>query len=582
MAKKPTAKEHKIREVRRQLVDAVLAARKKIWTDERIDFLMPYPLYKTDSATQTVIFANAIKIRLLKTGRLKIERLRADVPTSLLNQPLEYLASEWNNHICAEYAQQLRTAVVDLWKPCPKEWAPVRKAANKLTKLLNHDHNHISNIPTWIEKRCPFSPARMAGVKNIQAVGRLLRIQVSQFIEAHPVVAQVKKSFMWWRPVRLLNVKRWNKLVRVAPLLSHLRTENKRLALPYVTSHCWAWLDGDENTAPACLHRPPEEAISYWRTSLIEAGLSPAAWRWITHLASPQLMALVSTPHNDGLECSGHWKQMIPILNHVVARQLPVHQQIKWIKYRWLGGVDNPRLNALSEAVVLHRHQSRRAMGTGKTREAFDTALFEEVRSIIDYLNGGHRHAGRPTDEVLAQIGMEWPNPDYVTEGLTIVIPKGVGFKWFQRHSTAWHQKMEAVWVARNEIINRIHHQPQTQLTWDSALSESALGDYQVVPMTSGIALAEEGAAMRHCVAGYATICAGHGHRIFSIRRNGDRVATLEIGPRQQGPRNLIAAYEVFQVRGKCNHPVPDDVRAIATRIANAYTSAVSLSPSAP
>jgi len=77
--------------------------------------------------------------------------------------------------------------------------------------------------------------------------------------------------------------------------------------------------------------------------------------------------------------------------------------------------------------------------------------------------------------------------------------------------------------------------------------TETTIGDLTFVSLRSGAALEDEGKAMHHCVATYAgDIIAGRS-RIFSIRRDGRRLATLELA-RGRGKRWLVR-----QVSGVCN-----------------------------
>jgi len=70
---------------------------------------------------------------------------------------------------------------------------------------------------------------------------------------------------------------------------------------------------------------------------------------------------------------------------------------------------------------------------------------------------------------------------------------------------------------------------------------------WTICELTTGQMLLEEGAAMQHCVGTYIRQCAAGGCAIFSVRRDGVRVATLELLP---------ADIAVIQLRGPCNAPV--------------------------
>jgi hypothetical protein len=108
--------------------------------------------------------------------------------------------------------------------------------------------------------------------------------------------------------------------------------------------------------------------------------------------------------------------------------------------------------------------------------------------------------------------------------------------------------------------------------SWGSALEASVYGEYEVIPLTDGRMLADEAAAMHHCVDGYVNLCKEKGHRIFSIREKGERIATLQICKYPHG--KSVAKWEVRQVRRHCNGMAPPLVKALADRVANDYQAA--------
>jgi hypothetical protein len=76
-------------------------------------------------------------------------------------------------------------------------------------------------------------------------------------------------------------------------------------------------------------------------------------------------------------------------------------------------------------------------------------------------------------------------------------------------------------------------------------------GGLVFVALQTGKALHEEGTAMQHCVATYLRKVANEESRIYSIRENGNRVATLELaGPNH---RAGLGRFQVRQLVGACN-----------------------------
>ena len=100
-------------------------------------------------------------------------------------------------------------------------------------------------------------------------------------------------------------------------------------------------------------------------------------------------------------------------------------------------------------------------------------------------------------------------------------------------------------------------------LLWES-------GDLRFVALQTGIALRAEGAAMHHCVASYWEDVVD-GSRIYSIRENGSRVATLELTSRStqhKGPKGIgqHSRYQVSQLVGSRNsRPAPKVVKVVGT-----------------
>jgi PcfJ-like protein len=84
------------------------------------------------------------------------------------------------------------------------------------------------------------------------------------------------------------------------------------------------------------------------------------------------------------------------------------------------------------------------------------------------------------------------------------------------------------------------------------------VGEFEFVPIDNRADLYREGQAMHHCVASYADQVQADQVYIFSVRKDGERLATIALGRTPEGPGLL-------QVRGPCNAEVPPRVMA-ATR----------------
>ena len=82
----------------------------------------------------------------------------------------------------------------------------------------------------------------------------------------------------------------------------------------------------------------------------------------------------------------------------------------------------------------------------------------------------------------------------------------------------------------------------------DPWLPASTYRGHSFVSLTTACALSEEAAAMHNCVDTYAWSIATNECRLFSVRRGGQRVATLEVRPHK-----LFDSYAPVQLKGPCN-----------------------------
>jgi len=93
----------------------------------------------------------------------------------------------------------------------------------------------------------------------------------------------------------------------------------------------------------------------------------------------------------------------------------------------------------------------------------------------------------------------------------------------------------------------------------DPWYSAARLGDYEILPIEDAASLYREGTAMHHCVGTYGGRVQRGELYIYSIRRNGERVATLALG------RDDSRAY-LEQIRGRCNTDPPKTIIGVVRR----------------
>lgn len=85
------------------------------------------------------------------------------------------------------------------------------------------------------------------------------------------------------------------------------------------------------------------------------------------------------------------------------------------------------------------------------------------------------------------------------------------------------------------------------------------LGAFEILPIDNSGELYREGAAMHHCAGTYANEVRGGAIYVYSIRRDGERLATLELGRNGNRP-------SLLQLRGPCNAQPPKEIISTVKR----------------
>jgi len=128
----------------------------------------------------------------------------------------------------------------------------------------------------------------------------------------------------------------------------------------------------------------------------------------------------------------------------------------------------------------------------------------------------------------------------------------------------AWHD--EEIARVQREAEERLLALRRAQIatkSWGTLLDRFTTEDgFEVVPLVTEIMLTNEGASMKHCVGGYTAHCRNGQSRIFSIRKNGESKATIEIGAGQGG-----GDWRIRQIRGPENANVSDRLATIGNRV---------------
>jgi hypothetical protein len=128
----------------------------------------------------------------------------------------------------------------------------------------------------------------------------------------------------------------------------------------------------------------------------------------------------------------------------------------------------------------------------------------------------------------------------------------GRAFSWRGRTPVSSLAAAEA--YLRSLEAPYIHYQWKSH-GWDWASQDEE--DWSVQELVSGPELCDESRAMHHCVASYAARCYSDYSAIFSVRKHGARVLTVEVTP---------GSGQIVQVRGTCNRSPTAAERALVDR----------------
>lgn len=172
--------------------------------------------------------------------------------------------------------------------------------------------------------------------------------------------------------------------------------------------------------------------------------------------------------------------------------------------------------------------------------------------------------ASIPDDAQMREIG------DYlagqIREQQTEITARTV--KGLLKASARWHRRIMAQRM-EHEWRHRLERNNGRYAAWNDLLGAVSLNGFEFAPITDAFALLEEGYAMNHCVgyAGYEEQCIRGDSRIFSVRHDGARAATVQLS-RQDGQ------WRQEQTRGKHNAPADDSLTEAAETLAGIYQQA--------
>ena len=152
---------------------------------------------------------------------------------------------------------------------------------------------------------------------------------------------------------------------------------------------------------------------------------------------------------------------------------------------------------------------------------------------------------------------------------------------WYMEKQKSWHE--EEILRQRErmaaEKAKREEFEKNRKYAWDSLIEPFDRNGYHVVPLLKAQDLREEGEEMHHCVGSYDRTCEEGTCRIFSIQKEGKRVATLDIRKMRdisKQDENLGWRWVQQQIRGSCNIEPEDEVKRIGDFTLMKYNQAQS------
>ena len=150
------------------------------------------------------------------------------------------------------------------------------------------------------------------------------------------------------------------------------------------------------------------------------------------------------------------------------------------------------------------------------------------------------------------------------------------------RRADQWHRRQQvAVEQARGRSTSA-----GAPAGWKFACGPVAWHGYEIIPLVNGIDLWDERQAMSSCLYKLRGLCqaASAPSRFFSVRRNGRRHATLELGrnlpnPGSPGLEKVGERWRLQDCRLSHNRLPPEDLVRLLTDFARHYSDRACASP---
>ena len=303
--------------------------------------------------------------------------------------------------------------------------------------------------------------------------------------------------------------------------------------------------------AESILH--PGQIIAMAKSSLLEAGLEPAHWKFAATLPIDVMQKIVASHTTDA---------SIIILNATAKAQAAPTATIaeklaNTVNQSHFFHPIGPRPFIERNKQQLESHLNKLNMSTMvflicrkslspeiKASEENQLQLCDTLASVRDYVN-------HLTDNGVTLRSTTWGGLLKASD------------KWHQEENLRYQQD---TWDQRLNTLGGAY------MAWNSALGEFHKDGYTITPLTDEKQLHFEALHMNHCVHSYGNQCASGSSRIFSISKQGKPLATSEI----RKTRNI---WTPLQTRTKDNHKPPNALITLMAQVAQDYQQAEKLTP---
>lgn len=213
---------------------------------------------------------------------------------------------------------------------------------------------------------------------------------------------------------------------------------------------------------------------------------------------------------------------------------LTPYEAIRWCQVVGLGG--SPRLAHAIAQSRLGSHFENEEFWSTVIHWFVNCGMFnlEVIDPVIDYIrNQKYCIPGAYYENGIRIIPDAPPQPNLSMKGRTLDATI--------RQMEEWHTQTSMLKSQRQQNWGRSTIEPLENYQEGDGAN---LKNWEIVELTTAKALSEEGLAMRHCVATYASSCVAGHEAIFSMRCNGKRIATISVELRTK---------RITEARGKFN-----------------------------